>query len=107
MDIRQLIAEKLKSLREEHNMSQEELAYQLNLHPGSLSRIENGKVYITLPNLVKICDLFNIPLKDFFDINFVSEDSDRAKIISEINSDLKRKSQEHLLLIHSIIRAIK
>lgn len=107
MDIKDLIANKIRLLRDNHNMSQEELAYNLNLHPGSISKIETSKVCITLPTILKICELYNLTLRDFFNFDVPVFDSHTKSIIAEINSELQEKNIEQLKTIFTIVKAIK
>ena len=60
------ISKRIKSLREEHHMTQEDLAKVLNISRNAISNYENG---IRTPdlNVVKdLCDYFNITLDSFF-----------------------------------------
>lgn len=57
------IALRIKSLREERGISQEDLFNATDIHIG---RIETAKVNISVSTLSKICEHFNISLADFF-----------------------------------------
>lgn len=63
------IAEKLKYLRKEHNMTQEDMAEKLNVSRQTISKWETN---ITIPdadNIVAICKLFNITTDELLDYN--------------------------------------
>ena len=63
------IAEKLKYLRREHNMTQEDMAEKLNVSRQTISKWETN---ITIPdadNIVAICKLFNITTDELLDYN--------------------------------------
>lgn len=49
---------KIKKLREEKNMSQEELAIQLNISQSKLSKIENGRLRANMVLLLGVCNCF-------------------------------------------------
>lgn len=51
MNVNSLTALKLRKLREEEGISQEDLAARVGLSPAQIGRIENGKVEITLLHL--------------------------------------------------------
>lgn len=57
------IAWKIKRLREERGVSQEEMYMDTQIH---VARIETAKVNITLSTLDAICSYFEISLADFF-----------------------------------------
>lgn len=58
---------KLKSLREEKDISLNMLAFENDLNKSTLSRIENGKVDPKLSTLEKIAKSLDIPIKDLLD----------------------------------------
>jgi transcriptional regulator with XRE-family HTH domain len=60
--------ERLKSVREKKNMSQEALANEANISISQISRIELGKVNATLSTLDALASAMKMPLKDF--LNF-------------------------------------
>lgn len=51
---------KIKKLREDRNISQEELAIQLNISQSKLSKIENGRLKANMILLLDICNCFDI-----------------------------------------------
>ncbi len=55
---------RIKKLREERNISQEELAVQLSISQSKLSKIENGHLNASLPLMIATCNLFNLSLAD-------------------------------------------
>lgn len=57
------IAQRIKQLREEKNISQEVFYIDTDIH---IARIETGKINITVSTLQAICEYFEISLFDFF-----------------------------------------
>lgn len=55
---------KVKKLREDRNISQEELAIQLNISQSKLSKIENGRLKANMVLLLEICNCFGIEVTD-------------------------------------------
>ena len=49
------ISNKITQLRLKKNLSARELSLKLNLSPGYINQIENGKKSISIHNLIKIC----------------------------------------------------
>ena len=74
MDLKEKIGQRIKGLREEKNLKQEELAWQSNLDRAYLNHVETGKRNITVASLEKIVvDGLKITLSDFFNHEFFKE----------------------------------
>ena len=59
---------KIKKLREEKNLSQEQLANLLEISQSKLSKIENGRLKkIEMKLVLKFCKIIDINLDDFFE----------------------------------------
>ena len=58
---------RIKLVRIEKNMSQQELAGMCNFEKANMSRIENGGTNPTILTLLKISDALDINLSDLFD----------------------------------------
>lgn len=52
----------IKKLREDRNVSQEELADKLNISQSKLSKIENGRLKVNITLLLKICNCFGVKI---------------------------------------------
>lgn len=59
--------EKVRELRKEQGLSQEELAFKADLHRTYIGMIERAEKNITLINIEKIANALNIDIKNFFD----------------------------------------
>lgn len=59
----QAVSKHLRQLREERGLSQEKVTFQKNIY---LTRIENGYRDITLNTLMRLCDIYQITLREFF-----------------------------------------
>ena len=60
----QLISSKIKSCRIDRNLSVQNLAYLCNMERSSISRIESGRVNITIKTLCIISSALGIEPKD-------------------------------------------
>ena len=70
MGIRKLrnnIGRKIKHLRIENGLSQEQLAENINMSREHISCIERGKNMISIDSLYKISEFFKIDIKSFFE----------------------------------------
>lgn len=67
MEIQKKIAIRIRSLREERKMKQEDLAWQSNLDRTYMNHVENGRRNITVTSLEKIViNGLKMTLTDFF-----------------------------------------
>jgi transcriptional regulator with XRE-family HTH domain len=73
MDIRYKIGQRIKLLRTEKNVSQNDLAYYAGLDRSYLAGVENGKRNITIVNLEKIITALEITVKKFYDDSIFEE----------------------------------
>ena len=58
----------IKELREEKNISQQDLAAACNFEKSSMCRIEAGRTNLTIGTLLKICEALNVKLNEIVDI---------------------------------------
>ncbi|MDO4801299.1 MAG: helix-turn-helix transcriptional regulator [Prevotellaceae bacterium] len=65
---RKELGQKIKATRKEHGLSQKEVAEELKLSTGKLSRIENGVSMIGMSKLEKFVALCGIDLEEFLEI---------------------------------------
>lgn len=61
------IGEKLRSLRKEHELSQEDLADALGISRQSIIALERGKYMPSLPLAVSMCQFFNSAFEEIFE----------------------------------------
>ena len=60
------IGRRIKRLRQEKGLTQEDLAFEIKISRDHLSNIENGKHPINIKNLYKFAEYFEVEMKDFF-----------------------------------------
>lgn len=64
-----LFGQKIRQLRVERHMSQEEFAWMVGLHRTYLGQVERAEKNITLKNIEKICKALDIDPKELFNFN--------------------------------------
>ena len=64
--IQNTLGKRLKGLRIEHDITQDELAFAVKISRDHLSNIENGKYPINIKNLYKLAKYFDVDIKYFF-----------------------------------------
>jgi transcriptional regulator with XRE-family HTH domain len=65
-DIKFSIGTRIKELRKERSISQEDLAYLANLDRTYITSVENGRRNISIVNIEKIANAMGIDLYHFF-----------------------------------------
>jgi len=58
----------IKDIREEKNISQQDLAAACNFEKSNMSRIEAGRTNLTIGTLLKICEALQVKLVDVVDV---------------------------------------
>jgi transcriptional regulator with XRE-family HTH domain len=82
-----LFGDRLKELREEKELTQEELGKFLNVSRQTISGYESGSIEPSIANLVKIADIFNVSLDYLL-----------CRTKERYNLNLKDKKNKELLL---------
>ncbi|WP_215224079.1 helix-turn-helix domain-containing protein [Echinicola shivajiensis] len=60
------IGSKIKEIRKSQNLKLGELADKTGISIAMLSKIENGRVFPTLPSLIQVLNTLNVDLNEFF-----------------------------------------
>lgn len=82
--IKEEVGKRIKALRIQKGLSQEDLAYKSNLDRTYITYVENARKNVTIETLYKITQALDISLSDFFDI----DDSNDNEIIKKVELQL-------------------
>jgi transcriptional regulator with XRE-family HTH domain len=77
------LCERIKHLREQANYTQRYMADELGVDCATYSRLENGKIDITVSRLVKMAEILKI-----FPGNLFTESSDQGTSQEEANAEI-------------------
>ena len=80
------VAQYIRNWRKQHDLSQQELADELNISRQSLIALEQGKYMPSLNLAVSMCDFFNAAFEEVFDIG-----SRAQEMIKEAGEDINKK----------------
>ena len=83
------LGERLQRLREEKNMSREDLAHEMNVSRQAVYKWENNKGYPDIENLIKLSEVYNITLDELIK-------GDRS-FQRKIETDSKKHTAEDIL----------
>jgi len=68
VDSRSPFGERLRALRTERDISQEELCQMINANRNFVSEVERGKENICLDNIIQLARALKVNPRDFFDL---------------------------------------
>lgn len=99
--------ERLRKLRRERGMSQEQVALQADITTSYYGLLERGQANPSISMLEKICSVLGIGISDIFtetDTNFLGIDKYSMQILHQING---RTDEEKEMLLSLIKQALK
>ncbi|MBP2110285.1 helix-turn-helix domain-containing protein [Paenibacillus silagei] len=97
------IGERIRRLRKEMNLSQEQLAERSGLHTNYVGQIERGEKNLTLETLEKVVTGLNISLEELFRYIGPMEQKDALSQIIELL--VERPSEDHKMAL-SILKSV-
>ncbi len=103
-DVKRLFGMRMKELRKNRRLSQEELAEKADISSKYLSRVEMGQHFPSLDVLIKLANVLNVELKDFFE--FAHEAKSSKELKEALSSLLKEAGEEKLRFLVKLIRAV-
>ena len=105
MDVKKEFGEKLKRIRKNKNLTQEQLAEMIDIDPRNLSRIEVGLSFVKAETLEKILDALDITTEQLFANDHIKNPEE---LLADIHRflNLAKDEPEKLEKIHKMIRFI-
>lgn len=100
---KKILGKQLKQLGISRGISQEKLSELVFLSPRQMSIIETGNSYPSLDTFIRIAEVLQFDINEFFNIRIKEKDELRLCIIELI----KATDRKHLNLIKDIINAIE
>lgn len=98
-----LFGKKLRELRENRGLTQEELSNMLNIEWQHVSRLENGKNLPSCSILMSIAEIFDIDIRQLMNYEHLSKENDINKLIQNL---LDLATNEQKVLFYKILVAI-
>lgn len=95
-----IILDRRKALK----ISQESLAEKLDINIRTMSNIENGHTFISAKTLSKLCEVFNLSPKTFFDI--ATDVNDNNIKLNEITDKLLTGGQKKIDFYYALINLV-
>ena len=88
-----LIGENIRFYRQQHDLSQEELAEKMDTSRQTISSWENGKTYPNIQSLISLSNIFNTSVEDLIK----EEVEDMKQSVERNTHPLKRNKDREVL----------
>ena len=102
-ELKHLLGRRIKEIRKNMNIKQEELAEAIGIAARNLSNIETGRCFPSADNLEKIAKNLNCKVKDLFDFE---HQKDNVDLTREIVLKLKSLNRSRLQDFYKIFNAL-
>jgi transcriptional regulator with XRE-family HTH domain len=104
-NVKKLLGDRIRQLRKERGLSQEELGYKSDLHYTHIGAIERAEKNWSIDTLVKVAEGLNVTVNDLLVLPSKPEDirSLKKSVITEINES----SPEALKIFSYMVKGVK
>jgi len=103
-----LLGERIRELRKNRGLTQEQFADLIEVEQKHVSRIELGKSFPTLERLEKISQALEVPLRDIFDFVHLTDLNARSASIEDMMKQLDEENQKIAYKVFSgIVRSLQ
>ena len=103
-DIKKLLGKRIKELRKEKNLSQDQLSELVGIDSRSISHIENGDTFPS-KSLLEIAKALNVSLPELFEFEHLKYDAKYKK--NYIINSLETITESDLDLLFRITKSMK
>ena len=104
MDNKKLLGKRIKEQRKNAGYTQEKLAELIDIETSSLSGIESGRHFPSLPTIEKISNKLNVEMKALFDFNHLKTyETMKSDIVNNIN----KLNETELSIIYRLFELFK
>jgi len=104
-NVRKLVGDRIRQLRKEKKLSQEELGYKSDLHYTHIGAIERGEKNWSIDTLVKVAGGLHVTVNDLLVLPSKPEDINKLKKV--ITTEINESSPEALKIFSDMVRGIK
>jgi len=95
--------QKIRLLRKQQGISQEELGFKANLHSTHIGMIERGVKNISIETIEKLSNALGITISELFNENYILNNK-KETLLTEINGILRSKDEKTILFIRNLIK---
>lgn len=106
-DILKLVGQRIRSLRKERGLSQEQLGEKGGFHYSYIGQVERGEKNVSLLNLAKISEALEVSLSQLFAyIDGEEKRTDSENDLLEILSALRDQKPDQVRMVRNVVREI-
>ena len=103
-EIKHLLGQRIKELRNKRGLSQQQLAEIVNIDQRNLSNIECGVTFPTR-SLSQIANALNVTLPELFDFDYLPQDENSMK--NYIVSRLENLDSENITTLYRLVKIMQ
>jgi transcriptional regulator with XRE-family HTH domain len=100
-NVKRLIGDRIRKLREEKGLSQENLGYKAELHYTHIGSIERGEKNWSIDTLIKVAKGLNVEIVDLF--HFPIPPADVKKMKKSLIEDINASSPEIIKILSDVL----
>ncbi|MDI6738877.1 MAG: helix-turn-helix transcriptional regulator [Candidatus Edwardsbacteria bacterium] len=97
--------QRIRQLRKQQGITQEELGFRANLHSTHIGMIERGVKNVSLETIEKLSDALGVSISLPFDEGNILKSS-RETLIAEINGLMRKRDERTLRMLRNIIKDV-
>lgn len=106
MNTKQRLGLRLRAIRKDRHLTQDELASRMGRSVDALSNIERGKSLPSFGTIEQLCKVLDVPLKTLFDFDSAPMPRRKAQMLEELLSIARNLPEPDLALAIDQIRAL-
>ncbi|MHB8132110.1 MAG: helix-turn-helix domain-containing protein [Mobilitalea sp.] len=102
-DIKIRFGQRIRQLRKQQGISQEELGFRATLHSTHIGMIERGVKNISIETIEKLSGALGIPVSFLFDDKY-NLNTKKEILIAEINGIIKKQNEDTLSFARTLLK---
>lgn len=107
MDLKNRVGLRIKTLRKERGLTQEELAEKIDRTKDAVSNLERGLSLPSFETLETMSKVFDVPIRDFFDLEGEEgADRERVELITQLIDAARQLENDDLRVAVQQIEAL-
>lgn len=103
-ELTNFIINRIKELRVQSDLTQEQLSLSAGLDPKYINKLENGRFNVRIETLSKILDTLNVDYLDFFEFSKVENSKMMNELISRLTTYPKAEQENKIKAILQLLK---
>lgn len=102
-ELKKLLGKRIKEIRVERNLTQEDLSELTEIGASSISKIESGHFHPTDENLERIAKALNV---EPYKLYMFNHQKDTKELLKDIQTMLNQATDEEIKLVYKVLSGI-